>query len=382
MKCKVCEIDNASNYNHYGSAQVCYSCRGFFMRSVKSSMFKVFKHNEKTGCIIDSKNRKSCKKCRFNKCLDAGMKVGFVCMQSLSPKKELLLENILTMDEECQMVQLYHAASDACNDRLYDILESDMTLAYLMFDEPPNSLQMTDQYMDAINRLDKFGYLTMFQTCGKATQMDETILHILAEHNYGKINSCLSFIWFGRGFNTENTMRFMEYGKHSRKSSEKMDTIIKLMEQQSKRSSKQDLYKYEVIYDSPWAANASIEEEHKSIADKIRQWYEESRKPTEDIDNCLLILLMQILLYNTNGLQLPKAYSMQVEKCQQNCANLLLKYLKSHLTMQASYKQLHTGLMIVSDSQRAYELSQQRLQLDMTDAEENLDLLSLMDENI
>jgi hypothetical protein len=33
-------------------------------------------------CVIDSKNRKSCKKCRFNKCLLAGMKATWVCSES------------------------------------------------------------------------------------------------------------------------------------------------------------------------------------------------------------------------------------------------------------------------------------------------------------
>jgi hypothetical protein len=33
-------------------------------------------------CVIDSKNRKSCKKCRFNKCLLAGMKATWVCSET------------------------------------------------------------------------------------------------------------------------------------------------------------------------------------------------------------------------------------------------------------------------------------------------------------
>ena len=34
------------------------------------------------ACIIDSKNRKSCKRCRFEKCLVAGMKPNWVSVES------------------------------------------------------------------------------------------------------------------------------------------------------------------------------------------------------------------------------------------------------------------------------------------------------------
>ena len=81
--CKVCASLTATKHNHYGSEFICHSCRGFFMRSVKSSIFQKFKHNALIGeCVIDSKTRQSCKKCRFEKCLEVGMKIAFVQKQA------------------------------------------------------------------------------------------------------------------------------------------------------------------------------------------------------------------------------------------------------------------------------------------------------------
>ena len=78
MACKVCNSFKVGSHNHYGADCICYSCRGFFLRAVSSSYYQIFQHNPINNCIIDSKNRKSCKKCRFEKCLQVGMKIAFV----------------------------------------------------------------------------------------------------------------------------------------------------------------------------------------------------------------------------------------------------------------------------------------------------------------
>lgn len=75
--CKVCGAP-AGKHIYYG-ARTCISCRGFFRRSVQSRQFKAFACiSTLLSCPVDSKSRKSCKKCRFEKCLEIGMKVSWV----------------------------------------------------------------------------------------------------------------------------------------------------------------------------------------------------------------------------------------------------------------------------------------------------------------
>ena len=82
MLCRVCDQEGATKWNFYGVDSICHSCRGFFMRSVQTSDFKTFHKKQcNSKCVIESKSRKSCKKCRFEKCLSVGMKINFVKSQ-------------------------------------------------------------------------------------------------------------------------------------------------------------------------------------------------------------------------------------------------------------------------------------------------------------
>ena len=59
------------------------------MRSVQSGVYKVFCHA--SICEINSVSRKSCKKCRFEKCLEVGMKIGYV--KSLEERCKKIIVN-------------------------------------------------------------------------------------------------------------------------------------------------------------------------------------------------------------------------------------------------------------------------------------------------
>ena len=62
MTCQIC--GNAANdYRHFGGTNVCFSCKAFFRRSVRSPNVK--KNCKLLGnCEINFKNRKSCGPCR------------------------------------------------------------------------------------------------------------------------------------------------------------------------------------------------------------------------------------------------------------------------------------------------------------------------------
>ena len=68
--CPVCG-DKVSGY-HYGLL-TCESCKGFFKRTVQNK--KVYTCVAERTCQIDKTQRKRCPYCRFQKCLDVGMKL-------------------------------------------------------------------------------------------------------------------------------------------------------------------------------------------------------------------------------------------------------------------------------------------------------------------
>ena len=95
MNCRICASPKASKHNYYGANFICTSCRGFFMRSVQSELYKIFAHHPKNPCSIDSKNRRSCKKCRFDKCIESGMKIAYVKKSEEHCRKIIQAQNTL-----------------------------------------------------------------------------------------------------------------------------------------------------------------------------------------------------------------------------------------------------------------------------------------------
>lgn len=72
--CPVCG-DKVSGY-HYGLL-TCESCKGFFKRTVQNK--KVYTCVAERSCHIDKTQRKRCPFCRFQKCLEVGMKLEGGC---------------------------------------------------------------------------------------------------------------------------------------------------------------------------------------------------------------------------------------------------------------------------------------------------------------
>ena len=79
MNCQVCHCNKSAKWNFYGAENICSSCRQFFLRSVQSESYKKFTEKP-CDCqfVHDEKLRKTCRRCRFEKCLSVGMKISYV----------------------------------------------------------------------------------------------------------------------------------------------------------------------------------------------------------------------------------------------------------------------------------------------------------------
>ena len=122
---------------------------------------------------------------------------------------------------------------------------------------------------------------------------------------------------------------------------------------------------YDTIFISPWASHYDVEDEHRNLSQRIFDWIHASRKYSNKIDKCLIILMSLILLHNTDGINPSQFIDIEkVQNTQQKYVILLHKYLKSHLSTKEAFNQLHNGLMMVHATNRINELFQKRLQLE------------------
>ena len=122
---------------------------------------------------------------------------------------------------------------------------------------------------------------------------------------------------------------------------------------------------YDAMFVSPWASHYDVEDEHRNLCQRIFDWIHASRKYSNKIDKCLIILMSLILLHNTDGINPSQFINIEkVQNTQQKYVILLHKYLKSHLSTKEAFNQLHNGLMMVHATNRINELFQKRLQLE------------------
>ena len=119
------------------------------------------------------------------------------------------------------------------------------------------------------------------------------------------------------------------------------------------------------MFISPWASHYDVEDEHRKLYNGIFDWIHGARRYSSKVDKCLITLMTLILLHNTDGIEPEQLYDIgNIQNAQQKYVNLLHKYLKSHLSSQKAFNQLHNGLMMIYATNRTNELFQQRLQLE------------------
>merc|ERR1719483_1368032 len=100
--CGVCGSP-ATDVQHYGATS-CYSCRAFFRRTIGSGKDYRYCSRKTDACEVDAVTRTNCKKCRFQKCLQVGMKPEKVdrVRGKIKIKTEIKEERIEDINRESQ----------------------------------------------------------------------------------------------------------------------------------------------------------------------------------------------------------------------------------------------------------------------------------------
>ncbi|CAG2174850.1 unnamed protein product [Oppiella nova] len=87
---KLCAVCGDEAIGKHFGALACKSCKPFFRRNALKN--KVFKCKTNDNCVINRTTRKSCRKCRLNKCLSVGMKKENIRNEEQKYSRRLLVE--------------------------------------------------------------------------------------------------------------------------------------------------------------------------------------------------------------------------------------------------------------------------------------------------
>jgi hypothetical protein len=122
--CSICG-DRASG-KHYG-VYSCEGCKGFFKRTVRKDLS--YACREEKNCIIDKRQRNRCQYCRYQKCLNMGMKREAVQeeRQRTKDRDTSEVESTSNMQAEMPLDRIIEAEKRIeCNDPLVALVVSEV----------------------------------------------------------------------------------------------------------------------------------------------------------------------------------------------------------------------------------------------------------------
>ncbi len=206
--CKVCGA-LAGKHVYYG-ARTCISCRGFFRRSVQSNHYKFFcctsqdplvQASNSSSCLVNSKTRKNCKRCRFSKCLAVGMKVTWVLSEeerckrmmqrSKVPKASITQETIFKVFSQGELDRaemLYDVTMELYTRLTYHMFAADMEILRSSFFHSFNGRPFTFAEVKFFEAVDQYVVTELVFKMVKLHNITNTEdARLLAKHNVPRL---------------------------------------------------------------------------------------------------------------------------------------------------------------------------------------------------
>ena len=408
-KCPICGRE-AGRHSHYGG-RGCSSCRAFFRRSVQSNSYESFKCSINQNCVIDSKSWKSCRFCRFQKCLKSGMKPSWVLNEeerkirhekrtgrrtsisgatpsplggiSGSPPpgsrslcgspRQMITANGITPDEMMVFINQKKRFKNFVGDHLTqfyanhpDAFKSVITAMYFGTALPFSTQQCIFQEMIGVC------YNFHLQNPDMADLCDQDRTSLLTEN----LQLIFSFTQSVSLLHSHTPIVFQHILDKIKAESVEANGLIQAFRELNITPS---LYpnssvKYNQVYTSPWAPDISLEERHMSLNQKMSQWPLDSETTSEAsnenfslipssaykvrVDTIMVTIICQIILFNTDFINLKDRA--KVAAIQDKYLKMLHRYLKFKYDHEAN-KRLGNGLMIMSLARESSEIRRQRL---------------------
>ncbi len=222
--CRICENTEASKFVHYGVDGICGSCRGFFKRSVQSGFYSYFKclTTKSKPCVIESKSRKSCKKCRFAKCIDVGMKIAYVldkeerCKRMVSqyhagPKANLSQQDF-SSDDLGQLENLYKYFMIHLYGNICEVYASNFRIMWEQMRPTFKDQPLTFNQVQESEQMDFFGITKASHHLARHVGLSsDSDIQILTRNSYYKIQAIYNSIYFVR-ISPNISLRYQKVG--------------------------------------------------------------------------------------------------------------------------------------------------------------------------
>ena len=382
--CPVCN-NQTGHHAHYGGYS-CQSCRAFFRRSVLSKSYSHFQCSS-GNCLINSQSWRSCKSCRFKRCLQSGMKPEWVLdKKERQPRNDRRPPsegaNTFASQNQTQPI-LDIRTSDFTNNELLlilaqvDIRKMSMSKSLMPFYAANASLfreLVGAVYFDKILMFDTYKHVEQKWPC---TMEDFIIkdcqLASLTEHDRAELlraNFPLlqvfiqSVILINRhhfkATALANILRrsLITNPKDEDKSHiEVLSTVLKDLHIGPKDNTPKGL-DYSQVFASPWADSKDLEERHAYLTKEMSSWPVNPKDPAQNVDKVQLFLLANIIMLSTDSVTV-REYA-KITRIQELYMTMLHRYLK--YKYRKNYNTLFAkGLMISSLAREAKEIRQHRL---------------------
>ena len=202
----------------------------------------------------------------------------------------------------------------------------------------------------------------LLDTILDVSKIHSNLKQALVKHNYVAL---FGFYWavFCEACDMEEFMsEFMSYGLTHRNG----PGVEPLLEEMGKLNlrDKKSAWAYDMIYFSPWAPCADIEERHQKLTKRICMWPRKKADGENKIDRSQLAILTMILLLSQDGIDFESSFENLIhlkaaEENQTKFVMMLHRYLKDKHQNDAEEvvnASLANGLMIVSQAKELHEM--------------------------
>ena len=170
------------------------------MRAVQCDSYHTFVHSHQ--CKIDSQSRTSCKKCRLEKCLEAGMKISYVKTLQENCQKVVKCQKIKEVEfqedfvDEKSLEQLHDAQwFQSCAGIFRCYSQNPQAFLIQTCQVPQVTVFNTDHFLMFMDYIDSTIH---YQNCLLMAQRDETNadLNVLLRHNMPKMSQLYQALLF------------------------------------------------------------------------------------------------------------------------------------------------------------------------------------------